>query len=86
MGAKCDVLLSTIAQSTFSIQATRYNMNRLNHQFRTMMRTSKSKELTKDIEILSQTFERVVDRYKGSSSVNESLVLLFLVADTQLYQ
>jgi len=52
-------------------KATRYNMNRLNHQFRTMMRTSKSKELTKDIEILSQTFERVVDR---KDSVIKSLV------------
>jgi len=43
-------------------QATRFNINKLNHQWRNIMREAKSKELKKDIEILSQTFERVVDR------------------------
>ena len=37
-------------------------MNKLNHQWRNIMREAKAKELKKDIEILSQTFERVVDR------------------------
>ncbi|CAL1546681.1 unnamed protein product [Lymnaea stagnalis] len=41
---------------------TRYNLNKLNHQWRNIMREAKSKELKKDIEILSQTFERVIDR------------------------
>ncbi|XP_002736497.1 dynein regulatory complex subunit 2-like [Saccoglossus kowalevskii] len=40
----------------------RFNSNKLNNQWRTIMRTAKSKELKRDIEILSQTFERVVDR------------------------
>ncbi|KAK3083899.1 hypothetical protein FSP39_004880 [Pinctada imbricata] len=43
-------------------RATRFNMNKLNHQWRNIMRESKSKELKKDLEILSQTFERIVDR------------------------
>ncbi|KAH9525692.1 Dynein regulatory complex subunit 2 [Bulinus truncatus] len=43
-------------------KATRYNLHKLNHQWRTIMREAKSKELKKDIEILSQTFERVIDR------------------------
>ncbi|WAR03826.1 DRC2-like protein [Mya arenaria] len=43
-------------------RATRFNLNKLNHQWRNIMREAKSKELKKDIEILSQTFERVVDR------------------------
>ncbi|XP_059149144.1 dynein regulatory complex subunit 2-like isoform X2 [Physella acuta] len=43
-------------------KATRYNLNKLNHQWRNIMREAKSKELKKDIEILSQTFERVIDR------------------------
>ncbi|OWF42683.1 coiled-coil domain-containing protein 65-like [Mizuhopecten yessoensis] len=43
-------------------RATKFNMNKLNHQWRNIMRESKSKELKKDIEILSQTFERIVDR------------------------
>lgn len=37
-------------------------MNKLNHQWRNIMRDAKSRELKKDIEILSQTFERVIDR------------------------
>ena len=43
-------------------RATRFNLNKLNHQWRTIVREAKSKELKKDLEILSQTFERVVDR------------------------
>ncbi|KAK3591488.1 hypothetical protein CHS0354_031595 [Potamilus streckersoni] len=43
-------------------RATRFNLNKLNHQWRNIMREAKSRELKKDIEILSQTFERVVDR------------------------
>ncbi|XP_064408390.1 dynein regulatory complex subunit 2 [Latimeria chalumnae] len=38
------------------------NLNKINQQWRMIMRESKSKELKRDIEILSQTFERVVDR------------------------
>ena len=41
---------------------TRFNMYKISHQWRNIMRASKSKELKRDIEILSQTFERVVDR------------------------
>ncbi len=43
-------------------KATKFNLNKLNHQWRNIMREAKSKELKKDIEILSQTFERIVDR------------------------
>lgn len=43
-------------------KASRFNLNKLNHQWRNIMRESKSKELKKEIEILSQTFERVIDR------------------------
>lgn len=43
-------------------KASKFNLNKLNHQWRNIMREAKSKELKKDIEILSQTFERVVDR------------------------
>ncbi|XP_072026425.1 LOW QUALITY PROTEIN: dynein regulatory complex subunit 2-like [Amphiura filiformis] len=41
---------------------TRFNMYKITHQWRNIMRASKSKELKRDIEILSQTFERIVDR------------------------
>lgn len=37
------------------------NMNKLNVQWRSVLREVKAKELRKDIEILHQTFERVVD-------------------------
>ena len=43
-------------------RATRFNLNKLHHQWRNIMREAKSRELKKDIEILSQTFERVIDR------------------------
>uniref|UniRef100_A0A0B7A486 Dynein regulatory complex subunit 2 n=1 Tax=Arion vulgaris TaxID=1028688 RepID=A0A0B7A486_9EUPU len=42
-------------------KAAQYNMNKLNYQWRNIMREDKAKELVKDIEILSQTFERVID-------------------------
>lgn len=50
---------------------TRFNMYKITHQWRNIMRASKSRELKNDIEILSQTFERVVDR---KDSVIKSLV------------
>ncbi|KAJ6658053.1 hypothetical protein lerEdw1_001529 [Lerista edwardsae] len=37
------------------------NMHKINLQWRTVLREVKARELHKDIEILSQTFERVVD-------------------------
>ncbi|XP_021071944.1 dynein regulatory complex subunit 2 [Mus pahari] len=37
------------------------NLNKINTQWRTILREVKTRELHKDIEILSQTFERVVD-------------------------
>ncbi|CAN0070871.1 unnamed protein product [Lampetra planeri] len=41
---------------------TRLNSTKLTQQWRAMMRQAKSQELCRDLEILSQTFERVVDR------------------------
>ncbi|MBN3281560.1 DRC2 protein, partial [Polyodon spathula] len=38
------------------------NLNKINQQWRVLMRETKARELKKDIEVLSQTFERVVDR------------------------
>ncbi|XP_050399667.1 dynein regulatory complex subunit 2 [Patella vulgata] len=61
-------------------QATRFNMSKLNHQWRNIMRESKSKELKKDIEILSQTFERVVDR---KDAVIKSLAKDLMEAEEQ---
>jgi len=49
---------------------SKFSLHKLNTQWREIMRQSKSTELKKDIEILSQTFERVVDRKKA---VMESL-------------
>ncbi|XP_069346509.1 dynein regulatory complex subunit 2 isoform X1 [Eulemur rufifrons] len=37
------------------------NLNKINTQWRTVLREVKTRELHRDIEILSQTFERVVD-------------------------
>ncbi|BFZ04319.1 hypothetical protein BsWGS_07358 [Bradybaena similaris] len=42
-------------------RATLYNKNKLNYQWRKIMQSEKGKELKKDIELLSQTFERVID-------------------------
>lgn len=61
-------------------KATKFNLNKLNHQWRNIMREAKSKELKKDIEILSQTFERVVDR---KESVCKSLAKDLLEAEEQ---
>ncbi|XP_007452304.1 PREDICTED: coiled-coil domain-containing protein 65 [Lipotes vexillifer] len=47
------------------------NLNKINTQWRTVLREVKTRELHKDIEILSQTFERVVD---CKNSVIKSLV------------
>jgi len=41
---------------------SKFNMNKLQNQWRVIMREAKGQELKKDIEILSQTFERVIDR------------------------
>merc|ERR1712076_118322 len=61
-------------------KATKFNLNKLNHQWRNIMREAKSKELKKDIEILSQTFERVVDR---KESVIKSLAKDLMEAEEQ---
>ncbi|KAH3890956.1 dynein regulatory complex subunit 2-like [Dreissena polymorpha] len=61
-------------------RATRFNLNKLNHQWRNIMREAKSKELKKDIEILSQTFERVVDR---KDAVIKSLAKDLMEAEEQ---
>lgn len=59
---------------------TRFNMYKLTHQWRAILRAAKSKELKKDIEILSQTFERVVDR---KDSVIKSLAKDLVEAEEQ---
>ncbi|KAM4796989.1 dynein regulatory complex subunit 2 [Rhinophrynus dorsalis] len=41
--------------------SSKTNLNKLNTQWRLVLREAKTMELRKDIEILSQTFERVVD-------------------------
>ncbi|KAL5016348.1 hypothetical protein ScPMuIL_005937 [Solemya velum] len=61
-------------------KATRFNLNKLNNQWRNIMREAKSKELKKDIEILSQTFERVVDR---KDAVIKSLAKDLMEAEEQ---
>jgi len=43
-------------------KSSKFNLNKLQNQWRVIMREAKSQELKKDIEILSQTFERVIDR------------------------
>lgn len=50
---------------------TKSNLNKINFQWRSIMRDAKSKELQKDIEIMSQTFERIIDR---KDSVIKALV------------
>ncbi|XP_013416544.1 coiled-coil domain-containing protein 65 [Lingula anatina] len=61
-------------------RASKFNLYKLNHQWRNIMREAKSKELKKDIEILSQTFERIVDR---KESVIKSLAKDLLEAEEQ---
>lgn len=43
-------------------QAASLNRAKLQNQWRVLMRQAKAEELRKDIQILSQTFERVIDR------------------------
>ena len=50
---------------------TKKNLNKINYQWRSIMRDAKAKELLKDIEIMSQTFERIIDR---KDSVIKALV------------
>lgn len=50
---------------------TKINLFKINDQWRSIMRDLKTKELRKDIEILSQTFERIIDR---KDSVIKSIV------------
>jgi len=78
----CNAELYVLLQNKLAKEerATRFNMNKLNHQWRTIMREAKSKELKKDLEILSQTFERVVDR---KESVVKSLGKDLLEAEEQ---
>lgn len=59
---------------------TRFNQYKITHQWRNIMRAAKSKELKRDIEILSQTFERVVDR---KDSVIKSLAKDLTEAEEQ---
>ncbi|NXF87805.1 DRC2 protein, partial [Eubucco bourcierii] len=46
------------------------NLHKLNAQWRAVLREAKAKELRQDVEILSQTFARVMD---GKDSIIESL-------------
>jgi len=50
---------------------TKNNLNKINYQWRSIMRDAKAKDLLKDIEIMSQTFERIIDR---KDSVIKALV------------
>ena len=50
---------------------TKNNLNKINYQWRSIMRDAKAKELSRDIEIMSQTFERIIDR---KDSVIKALV------------
>lgn len=59
---------------------SRYNLNRLCYQWRAIMRDAKTKELIKDIEVLSQTFERVID---SKDAIIKSLAKDLAEADEQ---
>lgn len=50
---------------------SKFNMNKLQNQWRVILRESKAQVLRKDIEILSQTFERIIDR---KEAITKSLV------------
>ena len=77
---KEDVLMHKLPKEE---KATHSNINKFNHQWRNIMRESKANELKKkDIEILSQTFERVVDR---KESVIKSLVKDLLESEEQYF-
>lgn len=43
-------------------KSSKFNLSKLQHQWRVIMREAKAQDLRKDIEILSQTFERIIDR------------------------
>ncbi|XP_068121297.1 dynein regulatory complex subunit 2 [Hyperolius riggenbachi] len=59
---KEDLLMQYLKEKlTKEEQSSTINLNKLNVQWRAVLREVKAKELRKDIEILSQTFERVVD-------------------------
>ena len=49
--------------------ATKFNANKINQQWRAIMREAKARQLKKEFEILSQTFERIVDRLANFSFV-----------------
>ena len=76
---KKDVLMHKLSKEK---KATYSNMNKFNHQWRNIIRESKAKELKKDIEILRQTFERVVNR---KESVIQSLVKYLLESEEQYF-
>ncbi|RTG89076.1 uncharacterized protein DC041_0008398 [Schistosoma bovis] len=59
---------------------TKLNKAKLTHYWRTIMRETKSKELKRTIEILSQTFERIMDR---KESIIKTLVADLSEADEQ---
>eukprot|EP00794_Sanderia_malayensis_P013961 gene13961-15418_t len=61
-------------------KSSKFNLNKLQHQWRVIMREAKAQELRKDIEILSQTFERIVDR---KDAILKSLVKDSSEADEQ---
>ncbi|XP_062517140.1 dynein regulatory complex subunit 2-like [Corticium candelabrum] len=43
-------------------KASKFNLIKIQNQWRTIMRKAKAQELRREIDILSQTFERIVDR------------------------
>ncbi|VDP52382.1 unnamed protein product [Schistosoma curassoni] len=59
---------------------TKLNKAKLTYYWRTIMRETKSKELKRTIEILSQTFERIMDR---KESIIKTLVADLSEADEQ---
>lgn len=59
---------------------TKHNLNKINYQWRSIMRDAKAKDLLKDIEIMSQTFERIIDR---KDTVIKALVKDLQEADEQ---
>ncbi|XP_069762558.1 dynein regulatory complex subunit 2 [Narcine bancroftii] len=64
MQKKKEDMLSQFLKDKLSKEehSTRLNTLKLNEKWRTVMREAKASDLRKDIEILSQTFERIVDR------------------------
>ncbi|CAH8501221.1 unnamed protein product [Schistosoma turkestanicum] len=76
------ILLSQHLQDKLSHEEvfTKHNQTKLTHYWRTIMRQTKSKELKRTIEILSQTFERIMDR---KESITKTLVANLSEADEQ---